>query len=119
MDKLFFSVIIPTYRDERLKLCLFSLASQSLPNNNFEVIVVNNDPEDLIDVNLEHYKSLDIKIVYEPVAGSYAARNTGILYASGKILAFTDSDCIPDVDWLQNAKRYFDKDIDTQIGILA
>ncbi|KEO73473.1 hypothetical protein EL17_11240 [Anditalea andensis] len=39
----------------------------------------------------------------ETKPGSYAARNKGVKHAKGRILAFTDSDCIPDVHWLAKA----------------
>ena len=35
--------------------------------------------------------------------GSYAARNLGIAQTSSDYLAFTDSDCIPDPQWLSTA----------------
>src|SRR5690606_35890511 len=41
------------------------------------------------------------KLVIEPKRGSYAARNKGIATAKGDIFAFTDSDCIPEFDWLE------------------
>jgi glycosyltransferase involved in cell wall biosynthesis len=39
--------------------------------------------------------------VVEPKPGSYAARNHGIRVARGQVLAFTDSDCIPAADWIE------------------
>jgi GT2 family glycosyltransferase len=36
------------------------------------------------------------------------ARNLGIQNASGEIVAFTDDDCQPDPDWLENARKYFE-----------
>src|SRR5699024_4557240 len=50
-----------------------------------------------------------VQIVHEPNPGSYIARNTGARKARGKILAFTDSDCVPDKNWLANAKNCFSR----------
>lgn len=41
------SVIVPTYYDwSRLKKCVAALDNQSLARDNFEVIIVNNAPDD-------------------------------------------------------------------------
>lgn len=96
----FVSVIIPTYHDwGRLKLCLNSLSLQTYPRENFEIIIVNNDPDDA-----PQYIALPLnsKLISEAKPGSYAARNTGIKAATGSIFAFTDSDCIPDRNWINN-----------------
>jgi glycosyltransferase involved in cell wall biosynthesis len=94
------SVIIPTYHDwDRLKLCMNGLKNQTYPNNRFEVIIINNDPEDNpVDIQL----SDNYILISEPKPGSYAARNAGIVVAKGEILAFIDSDCIPKADWMVN-----------------
>lgn len=102
MDKnksLILSVIIPTYKDwDNLKQCLESLNKQSLSKDNYEVIVVNNNPEDTCPFILP---SDNMKICEEQTPGSYAARNKGIRESRGRYFAFTDSDCIPDVEWLE------------------
>lgn len=41
-----------------------------------------------------------IKLLAEQKPGAYAARNRGVAAANGKIIAFTDSDCVPASDWL-------------------
>jgi hypothetical protein len=41
------------------------------------------------------------------VRSSYAARNRGVRIARGAILAFTDSDCVPDAAWIASAVRAF------------
>ncbi|MFC6099813.1 glycosyltransferase [Olivibacter domesticus] len=120
MKELFFSVIIPTYKDQiRLITCLEALINQNLPIDQFEVIVVNNDPEGEPTVDDNFYKQLQLTVITELKPGSYAARNLGIKHARGKVLAFTDSDCLPERDWLENAKIHFQKDISKNIGILA
>lgn len=102
------SVIIPTYRDwKRLSYCINALDKQSYPKASFEVIIVNNDPFD--QVPTDYYLPDNCIITTESLSGSYAARNKGIILAKGEIFGFTDSDCIPDSNWLKNAVNFFDQ----------
>ena len=39
--------------------------------------------------------------------GVVRARNTGALLAQGRVIAFTDDDCLPKEQWLLNARQYF------------
>ncbi|MEX0780236.1 MAG: glycosyltransferase [Balneolales bacterium] len=96
----FISVIIPTFRDwSRLQLCVQALKQQTLSKDTYEVIIVNNDPENPIPSALELPENCTL--TEESKVGSYAARNKGIQIARGNIYAFTDSDCIPNRDWLE------------------
>ncbi|SKA97428.1 Glycosyl transferase family 2 [Thiothrix eikelboomii] len=97
----FVSVIVPTYHNwDGLKLCIDALATQSYPFDAFEVIIVNNDPDDHEpNFNLPE----NFRLVSQSKPGSYAARNAALALATGEIIAFTDSDCIPDTDWIKNA----------------
>ncbi len=120
MDNIYFSVIIPAFKDnQRLKLCLEALINQKISVQNFEVILVNNDPNGEVEIDHILFEKLSLKVFNEKKPGSYAARNLGVKHAKAKILALTDSDCIPDSDWLQNAKKYFDADADGSLGVLA
>ncbi|MEX2591330.1 MAG: glycosyltransferase family A protein [Anditalea sp.] len=117
---MYYSIIIPAFQDtQRLVICLDALENQDFPKNEYEVIVVNNDPNEYIHLDSIYFDKLNLKVLEESHPGSYAARNTGIKFAKGKVLALTDSDCIPDIDWLSNAKIYLEKDINKDIGILA
>lgn len=101
------SIIIPTYRDwDRLNQCLKALSKQSYPKDKIEIIVVNNYPKDDIPKETSYF---DVKFIKENIRGSYASRNKGIEYSSGEIIAFTDSDCIPDRLWIEKAINYFNK----------
>lgn len=96
----FVSVIIPIYNNTGcLRDCLEMLERQDYDPDAYEVIVVDNgsfqSPYQIVSC-FPH-----ARLVAEPRKSSYAARNRGILAANGKILAFTDSDCIPSSDWLK------------------
>lgn len=94
------SIIIPVYRDwDVLQNCLNDLSIQTYSQANIEIIVVNNE------VNSMPPKELILpsnsKILTEATPGSYAARNRGLKEASGEVVAFTDSDCRPQKDWVE------------------
>lgn len=101
-DRPFVSVIVPVYNDtERLDRCLAALHAQSWPKDALEVLVVDNNSQQ--DVSVVTRKWPLVRLLHEPVPGSYAARNTGVAAARGPLLAFTDADCLPAEDWLERA----------------
>lgn len=101
----FVSILIPTYRQwADMKTCIAALDNQTYPKDKFEVIIINNCPEDVLPSDMvlgDQYK-----VIAEAKPGSYAARNTGLTIAKGEIIGFTDSDCTPDKNWIKNAVDY-------------
>lgn len=96
----FVSVVIPVFNDaDRLTACLNALQGQSYPRDRFEVIVVDNGSTNPVDTSLPEYRG--VRVAKELRPGSYAARNRGILLSRGEVIAFTDADCIPSPDWLE------------------
>lgn len=92
------SVVIPTYRDwGRLRQCLGALSKQTMPASRVEIIVVDNDDDPLPLAD----RPPGVRYVHEPEGFSYAARNAGLAAATGAIIAFTDSDCLPEPGWIQ------------------
>lgn len=96
----FVSVIIPVYNDvKRLCLCLGQLEKQTYPSDRYEVIVVDNgSSEDIKHLEKEYGH---VVVLREEQPGSYAARNKGISCARGDYFGFTDSDCIPQLNWIE------------------
>lgn len=93
------SVIVPVYNDvPALRRCLTALAEQDYPAEVVEVIVVDNASTD--DVSAAVPPDPRFQLLHEARRGSYAARNTGVQQATGEVLAFTDSDCVPRPDWV-------------------
>lgn len=98
-DLPFVSVIIPVYNDAvRLRRCLEALAAQTYPQGRYEVVVIDNGSSD--DVAAAIAGLPFVRLGAEPSPGSYAARNAGVALARGELLAFTDSDCVPEPDWI-------------------
>ncbi|WP_444989118.1 glycosyltransferase [Halomonas mongoliensis] len=96
------SVIVPTYRDwAGLEHCLSALVRRCYPRKHYEVLVVNNAPQEAAPTGFT--LPGNARLVGEPKPGSYAARNRGIAEASGEVLAFLDADCLPAPDWLEAA----------------
>ncbi|MEO6219162.1 MAG: glycosyltransferase family A protein [Ginsengibacter sp.] len=87
-----FSVIIPTHnRVNYLHRAIESILNQTYQT--FEIIVVNDYPEDRNDINNLLSKFNNIRIIHnEFTGGGNMARNLGVLNAEGDIIAFLDDD---------------------------
>jgi cellulose synthase/poly-beta-1,6-N-acetylglucosamine synthase-like glycosyltransferase len=111
----FVSVIVPVYNGQRtIGQCIKSLLSLNYPSGSIEIIVVDNNSKDDTYQILRKYPV--VALIEDRIQSSYASRNTGIRHAKGEILAFTDSDCIAEKDWLLRAVECFG---DGRVGCVA
>lgn len=102
----FVSVIIPVFNDaKRLKICLECLENQTYPKNRFEIIVIDNGSEEAENIASVVTNFKQAIAAYESLSGSYTARNKGISQAKGEVIAFTDADCIPATNWIENGVK--------------
>lgn len=94
------SVVIPHYNDlQRLAACLASLAAQTYPADHIDIIVADNaspQGEDAVRSAVGEHAS----VILVTDRGAGPARNGGVAASRGEILAFIDSDCIADPDWI-------------------
>ena len=93
-DKL--SIIVPIYNVEKyLKECIDSLINQTYLN--LEIILVDDGSTDSSGKIADEYKKIDnrIKVIHKTNGGLADARNKGLDVATGKYIAFVDSD-----DWI-------------------
>ncbi|HSJ15407.1 MAG TPA: glycosyltransferase [Longimicrobiales bacterium] len=100
------SVVVPTFnRPERLSRCLEGLSRQTTGRDAFEVIVVDDGgAASLEDVIARFGDTLQVRLLRQPNAGPAAARNAGASAARGRVLAFTDDDCVPGPGWLEHMR---------------
>ena len=105
MDKI--SVIIPVKNEEdKIEHCLEAVFNQTIKP--FEVIVVDGHST---DKTVENTKKFPVRIFYEDYHTRAGACQIGVENAKGEYVAFTDADCIPEKDWLENLVKEFDEDI--------
>lgn len=93
------SVIIPLFNVEKyVEQCIDALLGQDYPEDRYEIIGVDNNSTDRTAELVSGYPR--VRFIKERKTGAYAARNSGISAAKGKIIAFTDGDCVPQRDWI-------------------
>lgn len=112
----FVSVIVPAFQDQEGVLkCLGAIERQNYPKDYYEIVIVDNGSYP--PIFLPETCSCRVALVRHTTAGSYAARNAGVVVARGDILAFTDADCVPDEDWIATGVAALQScDVDSVIG---
>jgi GT2 family glycosyltransferase len=118
------SVVVPTYRRiALLERCLAALAAQTLPRDEYEVIVVHDGPSaDARRVVIDWSRRSDRIIRFHELAtrrGPAAARNRGWNDARAEVVAFTDDDTVPDAGWLEHGLLGFSPEVDAAWGRLV
>lgn len=92
---MFLSLIIPVYNAERyIGQCLDSLLNQNLPDQDYEIVCVNDGSKDRSLSILEGYANAhaNIRIVNKENGGVTTARNAGLEAARGDFIWFIDAD---------------------------
>ena len=112
------SVVICTYqRGAQLADAIHSVANQTFPADEYEVVIVNNDPTDTsvskLVANLREANfanSLErLRLVNCPFEGLSFARNAGISETQGEIVCFLDDDAVASTDWLERVWKAFEQ----------
>jgi len=99
------SVIVCTRNGfDRIGACLSAIGR--MDDANFEAIVVDDGSTDgtaeFVTENFPSARLLRLK-----PGGLSRARNAGAAAATGEILAFTDDDCEPDLEWISRLRKGF------------
>ncbi len=104
------SVVVAAYNSEKtISATIEALLSQNWPEDDLEIIIADDGSTDR---TAEIVKKYPVKYLYQKNKGPAAARNYGWKSAQGKIVCFTDSDCVPEKKWVSKIiKGYTSDDI--------
>lgn len=95
------SVVVPTRdRPAALESCLAALAAQTAADR-LEVVVVDDGSLAAAEVAAIASAHRLVRLLVLPGLGPAAARNAGATAALGEIICFTDDDCVPEPDWVE------------------
>jgi len=105
------SVIVPAYNEEKnIGSCLKSLTNQDFDQNEYEIILVNNNSTDKTREIALNYKG--VKVVDETNQGYVQALIRGCQEAKGEIFLFTDADSLIPKDCVSKYyEAYLDKNV--------
>jgi GT2 family glycosyltransferase len=104
-----FSVVVCTRdRPDNLTDVLKALTALDYPE--FELLVVDNNPQSGLTPPVVDAFDLPIQLIEAAGQGLAIARNVAIKNASSDFIAFTDDDVIVDPQWLKNLARGFARD---------
>ena len=89
------SVVVPVYNVEAyLRKCVDSLLSQDLPQDTYEIILVDDGSTDSCGAMCDTFAAGhgNIRVIHQRNRGLSGARNSGIAVAAGEFIQFVDSD---------------------------
>lgn len=115
----FFSLVLATYgRTDQLGAMLDSLRTQL--ERSFEVLVVDQNPDDRIAPFLHRLDDLGVRVarIRMPEANLSAARNLGVASACGECVAFPDDDCWYEPEALARTRSALEAEPDLD-GVVA
>ena len=100
------SVVVPVYNGAAtIVQTVERLLNQSLTP--IEIIIIDDGSTDRTAQVLQPFEKR-ILYAFKQNGGPASARNLGVTLASGSFIAFTDSDCLPERDWLRQLVAGFD-----------
>ncbi|MDY6855580.1 MAG: glycosyltransferase [Thermodesulfobacteriota bacterium] len=106
MKEIRFSVIIPAFNaSHTIERCLSSLTRQSVKKEDYEIIIVDDGS---IDGTSDIVNQFPVKYLWQTNQGPASARNKGVKEAEGEIVLFTDADCVPQHNWIEEMVKFFD-----------
>jgi len=118
------SAVVPTYgRSRLLPGAVVSLLSQDLPAREFEVLVVDNNPQPEMRGTVEGLararpgvEGPTLRYIHEPRLGLHNARHAAARAARAPVIALIDDDAVADPGWLRALLAAYDDPAIAAVG---
>jgi len=111
------SIIIPAYNAGKyIRKTISSCLTQRDFTKNLEVVVVDDGS---VDNTADIIKEFPVTYIYQENGGPAKARNTGWNNSHTEIIFFTDSDCVPQDNWISTMCSSFRKGAHVVAGSYA
>lgn len=106
------TVIICTYnREKYIRPLLESIAANTLPKSEYEILLVDNNCTDNTQQVCEHFAmahpDITFRYVVEKEQGLSAAKNKGIRESKGDLIVYVDDDALVDTNYLNDYVQFF------------
>jgi glycosyltransferase involved in cell wall biosynthesis len=111
-------IICTRNRASPLKRCLETIGAIEC-RRGWELVIVDNGSTDETAATIREFANaapFPVRYVLQPLKGLSNARNAGLAVAQGTIIAFTDDDCYPQPDFLEQITRAFE---DERLGFVS
>ena len=96
------SIIIPVFNaGDKIYRCIDAIKKQKTKRS-FEIILVDDGST---DDAIQQIQDDNVRIFHQSNQGPAAARNLGVEKSKGEIILFTDADCEPQEDWIEEMVR--------------
>ena len=114
----FITVIIPARNEAaNIKACLETIATQTYPENLFEVLVIDDHSTDstaeiVLSFTTKNIKLISLKeYIGEDEINSYKKKaiEIGVQESNGKLIVTTDADCLVPVNWLAAIAAFYEE----------
>jgi len=103
------AIVCTRNRADILRHAIDSLVAQTLPPDEFEILIIDNGSTDDTRSLTERYaeRHRNVSYVAEPRLGLSNARNTGLGAARADVVAFIDDDATAGKTWLEKICSVF------------
>jgi glycosyltransferase involved in cell wall biosynthesis len=102
------SIVVPVYnRKDQIVRCVKALQEQNFSKDNYEIVVIDDGSAE----DLAFLKEFGVRYFKKDNEGPGIARNKGAKMAEGDIILFTDSDCVPEPDWIEEMVTGFEENV--------
>lgn len=110
-SEIFASVIIACRNEEKnLPLLLKDLQEQDYSDDNYEVVIVDDNSSDKTFETASQFKLIKkLKVLHNKGSGKKQAIRTGVSSSSGNLIITTDADCRMGSRWLSTIVSFYSK----------